>query len=72
MYSFIDYKGVNAQVFAVNQFSAEAQLDWVLKMYDCFCPDCCSLYKSNYYVEITNPSYGPCREQGIESNTRLI
>ena len=64
MYSFINYneQGIDAQVYAVNQTSSEDKLSWVFKMYNCFCVECCDIYKSSYYVEISNPTPGPCQE----------
>ena len=72
MYSFTDYQGIDAKVFAVNQYSAEAQLSWVVKMYDCFCKDCCARYKADYYVEIMNPTIGTCKELSLTKGTRFV
>ena len=50
---------VKASVIAVNQMSAQAQLDWIVKNKECMCAKCLISYERDYSVYVKLPERMP-------------
>ena len=55
-----DVKHISGIVEAVNQQSADAQLNWIVENHTCFCIHCCEGLKTKYSTTIKPLHFTTC------------
>lgn len=63
------YHGREGRIKAVNQLSATAQFEWMVKNADCFCRDCVATMQKSYsvYMDWTDKTCSHSEPQVISS-----
>jgi len=63
------YHGREGRIKAVNQLSATAQFEWMVKNADCFCRDCVATMQKSYsvYMDWTDKTCSHAEPQVISS-----